>query len=76
MKKIEGQARGIQKMIAEGRTCSDIIVQLSAMKSAIDQVAVSILARYMADCLDRERAQGKDIKAALEEFLPVFRKFS
>lgn len=76
MKKVEGQARGVQRMIAEGRSCSDVIVQLGAIKSAVEQVAVGILARYMAECIEREHAEGKDVSAAIKEFMPVFRKFS
>ena len=76
MKKVEGQARGIQRMIAEGRSCSDVIVQLGAIKSAIDQVAVGILAHYMAECIEKERSRGKDTSAAIKEFMPVFRRFA
>ena len=75
MRRIEGQARGIQKMLEDKRNCDEIIVQLSAMKAGIDQVAIGILGHYLARCIDEERARGKDTQAALEKFMPVFRQF-
>ena len=38
LKKIEGQIRGIQSMITENRSCSDILIQVSAVKSALNRI--------------------------------------
>ncbi|MDW7675206.1 MAG: metal-sensitive transcriptional regulator, partial [Bacillota bacterium] len=43
LKKIEGQVRGIQKMVEEGRYCVDILVQIAAIRSAINKVGVVVL---------------------------------
>lgn len=51
LKKIEGQAKGIQKMIEEDKCCGDIMVQISAIRSAINRVGGLIMERYIKECL-------------------------
>lgn len=51
LKKIEGQTRGIQKMVADERQCVDIMMQLGAVKSALESVAGLVLKNYTAICL-------------------------
>ena len=51
LKKIEGQTRGIQKMVMDERQCSDIMMQLGAVKSALESVAALVLKNYAAICL-------------------------
>jgi len=76
LKRIEGQIRGIQKMIETRRGCGDVIIQLAAVKAAVNQVGVSILACHLAGCIEDGIVDGKDIKSALAEFMPMFKKFS
>jgi DNA-binding FrmR family transcriptional regulator len=57
---IEGQIRGIQKMIKEGRDCAEIITQLSAVKSAINSVGLAILTEALCQC-----ARGKEEEAKI-----------
>jgi len=51
MKKIEGQAKGIQRMIEEDRYCIDIVQQLTALSSAIDEVSLMILQSHIEGCV-------------------------
>ena len=51
LKRIEGQARGIQKMIDEGRDCDAVIQQVSAMKSATHALSGKLLEGYITYCL-------------------------
>ena len=51
MKKIEGQAKGIQRMIEEDRYCIDIVQQLTALSSAIDEVSLLILGSHIEGCV-------------------------
>jgi len=50
LKRIEGQIRGIQKMIENSRDCESIITQLGAVRSAIEGVGVLVLSNYMKLC--------------------------
>jgi DNA-binding FrmR family transcriptional regulator len=57
LKRLEGQIKGIQKMLEEGRDCKEIIQQISAAKKALDRVGLSLVYTIMEMCLARE-AQG------------------
>jgi len=50
LKRIEGQVRGIEKMIASGRDCESVITQLTATRSAIEGVGALVLNNYMRFC--------------------------
>jgi DNA-binding FrmR family transcriptional regulator len=54
LKRIEGQVRGIDKMIADGRDCESLITQLAAVRSAIESVGALMLNNYMKLCFRRE----------------------
>jgi DNA-binding FrmR family transcriptional regulator len=56
--KIEGQVRGIEKMITDGRECESIVTQLAALRSAIESVGSLILNNYMKLCF-RGDPEGK-----------------
>ncbi len=53
LKRIEGQVRGIQKMIEDGRDCESIITQLGAVRSAIEGVGALLLNNYMKLCFSK-----------------------
>lgn len=50
LKRIEGQIRGIEKMIAEGRDCESLVTQLAAVRSAIESVGALMLKNFMKLC--------------------------
>ena len=56
LKRIEGQVRGIQKMIEDGRDCESIITQLGAVRSAVEGVGTLLLKNYMKICFNQEMA--------------------
>ncbi|MBA7702640.1 hypothetical protein ES703_111409 [subsurface metagenome] len=56
LRRIEGQVRGIQNMIENGRNCESIIMQLAAVRSAIEGVGGLILKNYMKICFNKEAA--------------------
>ena len=69
MKKIEGQSKGIQKMIEEDKCCGDIMVQISAIRSAINRVGGLIMDRYIKDCLKeslRDNTSDENIEQVIE----------
>lgn len=71
LKKIEGQIRGLQRMIEEGRRCHELVTQVMAVRSALEQVGVTIVADYVQDCLSSDMPAG-ETKAALTETLGLF----
>ena len=53
LRRIEGQVRGIEKMVVEGRDCETLITQLAAVRSAIESAGALILNNYMKLCFRR-----------------------
>jgi DNA-binding FrmR family transcriptional regulator len=52
LKKVEGQIRGIQKMLEDNRDCMDVIQQLQAVKSAINSINQLIIKQYLNKCIN------------------------
>lgn len=73
VKRIEGQAKGIQRMIEEDRYCIDIVQQLSALSSAAEEVTLLILQSHIEGCVsDAIREQGGE--AHIRELMETLRK--
>lgn len=77
LKRVEGQVRGIQKMIAENKYCVDILNQIQAVMCALARVEDKILEKHFENCVSAAM-QGKsatDKKGKLAEVLQLIRKF-
>lgn len=77
LKRIEGQIRGIQKMIEEKRYCIDILTQLSSVVGAIRRVEENILNRHLRGCVRESFAKGnrEDKSSKIDEVIDVLQKF-
>jgi len=73
MKKIEGQARGIQRMIEENRYCLDIVQQLTALSGAVDEVSLMVLKDHIAGCVANAVRDNPD-DPHIKELIDVIRK--
>lgn len=75
LKRIEGQVRGIQKMVEEDRYCIDILVQISAINAALKKVGFTVAERHMKHCVSHavKSGEGND---AIEELIEVMKHFS
>jgi CsoR family transcriptional regulator, copper-sensing transcriptional repressor len=51
LKRIEGQTRGVQKMVEEDRYCIDVLTQISAIQAALDKVALGLLDDHVKHCV-------------------------
>ena len=74
LNRIEGQVRGIGKMIDDDRYCIDILTQVSAVQSALDALARQLLEHHLHGCVSHAIASG-DGDRAIVEALTVIRKF-
>ena len=75
LRRIEGQVKGIQRMLDEGRPCEDVITQVMAARAALDKVALSVLSDHMEECF-AESINSRDKKATLERALTLFLRMS
>jgi DNA-binding FrmR family transcriptional regulator len=51
LRRIEGQVRGVERMVEEDRYCVDVLVQLSAIQAAVDKVALGLLDDHVRHCV-------------------------
>jgi CsoR family transcriptional regulator, copper-sensing transcriptional repressor len=68
LRRIEGQARGLQRMVEQDKYCIDILTQVSAMTKALQSVALGLLDDHMAHCVvDAARHGGEEQETKLRE---------
>ncbi len=57
LKRIEGQVRGLQKMVEAGKACPEILLQVTAVTAAIKKVGSFIVRAYLAECLEKSEQE-------------------
>lgn len=67
LKRIEGQTRGLQRMIEEEKYCIDIITQISAVNSALENVAVALLQDHLKHCVTEAVNSGEGAEHKIKE---------
>ena len=75
LRRIEGQVRGIQTMVADGRECRDVVTQISAAARALEQVGFKLLATGLTWCLEHPE-QAASAGEPAEEFERLFLKLA
>ena len=73
--RIEGQVRGIARMVETDRYCVDVINQLAAIRAALDAVALQLLEDHTRGCV-QSAIKASHGDAAIEELMRVMRKFA
>jgi DNA-binding FrmR family transcriptional regulator len=72
LKRIEGQIRGLQKMVAGERECESIVTQLAAVRSAIDSVGALVLNNYIKICAPRGHTSDPDVYESMVRVVGVW----
>ena len=72
LNRIEGQVRGLNKMLEDDAYCIDIITQTSAVKKALGAFEDALLEKHLSHCVI-DQIQGDDQAKAIEEILKVYR---
>jgi DNA-binding FrmR family transcriptional regulator len=72
--RIEGQVRGIGRMLDEDRYCVDVLTQVSAVQSALDALALKLLEHHLHGCVAHAVSSG-DGAHAIDEALAVISRF-
>jgi DNA-binding FrmR family transcriptional regulator len=74
LKRVEGQIRGIQQMLVDGRECRDVVTQISAAGSALEQAGFKLVASGLTYCLshpDEAAADGYDVDEVQKLFMKL-----
>ena len=74
LNRIEGQVRGIAKMVEEDRYCVDVLTQVSAIQSALDALALQLLESHTKGCV-RSAIRSGNGDAAIDELMTVVKRF-
>jgi len=74
LKKVEGQVKGIQRMVEDGRYCIDIIQQITAVRRALEQAALGVMRRHVDSCVS-EAIRSKSGQAKITELMGTIHQF-
>lgn len=76
LKRIEGQVRGVARMLEEERYCIDVLHQVQAVKAALSRVEDAILSEHAQSCVEEAIASGdvKDQRRKFDELVALFGK--
>lgn len=72
LKRIEGQVRGLQRMLDEDAWCPDILTQASAVQSALNGFCRTLLANHLHSCVTEDIRAGRD--EAVDELMEILKK--
>lgn len=75
LRRIEGQVKGIQKMVDNDKCCGDILIQIAAARAALNKVGGIILEDHMKDCLKDSLKEDAD-ESVLDELVQVIVKYT
>ena len=78
LRRVEGQVRGVQRMVDEDAYCVDILTQVAAVQTALEQVAVNVLDGHVRHCV-ADAVAGTDeaeADAKLDELMAAVRRFA
>ena len=78
LRRIEGQVRGLQRMVAEERYCADILVQMSSVHEALRAAARALLGNHLRHCATEAIRNGDtaEAEAMYRELVDLFAKYS
>lgn len=75
LRRVEGQVRGVLKMMEDGKNCKDVVSQLSAVRNAVDKAIAYIVAVNLEQCiLEEKEAGGKDTSRLVQEAVELLIK--
>lgn len=75
LRRIEGQVRGVQKMIDEEQYCVDVLTQVSSVMAALQGVGLIVLEDHIQGCVRSALASGEQGDQAVEELIDVVQRF-
>jgi Uncharacterized protein conserved in bacteria len=74
LKRVEGQIRGVLRMMEEEATCKDVVTQLTAARTALDKAIAYLVATNMERCILEELSRGGDSRKVVEEAIELLIK--
>ncbi len=72
LKRVEGQIRGLQRLVEQGSNCQEVVNQMAAARKALDKVGFMVLAERMQECVEKQQNDGYDREKAMDEAMKLF----
>ena len=78
LRRVEGQVQGIQRMVEEDKACVDVLLQLTAVQGAVEQVQKLVLGQHLESCVLEAVRSGnvRDWQKKMDELLDVLSRFA
>lgn len=74
LRRVEGQVRGVLKMVDEGRNCQEVLQQLVAIRSAVQQTSVVVARSYAGECLAAPPKGARSQEALIDDLINTLAK--
>lgn len=74
LKRLEGQVRGVLRMMEEEKHCKDVVTQLSAVRSAVDRAMGYVVAKNLESCIREAHEEGRNAEDAIQEAVEMIVK--
>ncbi len=74
LRRIEGQTRGLQRMVEEDKYCIDVLTQIAGVQSALEQVALLLMENHMRHCVTEAIQQGNG-EEKIQEVMAVLQRY-
>lgn len=75
LRRIEGQTRGLQRMVEEEKYCVDIMTQIAGVQAALEQVSIQLMERHLRHCVTEAILEGKG-EEKIQEIMSVLKHYS
>ena len=72
LRRVEGQVQGVQRILEEDRSCEDVLTQMLAIRSAVEQVCLRMTQQHLRDCVFSEMEQNDPRIAEVESALKLW----
>jgi len=72
LRRIEGQVRGVERMVEDDRYCIDVVTQVTAIQAALDKVALELLSDHAAHCV--AGSEGDELEERTEELMAAVKR--
>lgn len=74
LRRLEGQIRGLERMVEENQDCEEVLIQLLAAKAALNKVGVQIITHTMKDCI-AQQDPSRPAEEVIAEAMEIFSKY-
>jgi len=75
LRRIEGQVQGLQRMLDGGRDCEEVLTQVMAVRSSLDQVGILLMEHHLEHCVMRDEPPDSPLAKELRDALKVWARF-